>query len=116
MVYIYSTILIRILTLGSKTVTAITLFPFIILNKNLKKTDGAVFTINHEKIHIIQQIELLIIVFFIWYCLSYLTGRIRGLSHYNAYRNIIFEKEAYDNMYNLKYIHNRKIFSFLNHT
>ena len=49
----------------------------------------------HECIHHRQIIELCIFPFFIWYGLEYFIGRLKGLKHYEAYRNISFEKEAY---------------------
>ena len=51
-----------------------TLFPFIIVSENYLKQDSV--TINHEKIHIRQQIELLILPFFIWYGIEFLIKRL----------------------------------------
>jgi len=73
----------------------------------------ALFTINHERIHIRQQLELLLLPFTIFYILMYLWGLMRGMSRREAYRNILFEREAYRNMYNLEYLQERRIFSFL---
>ena len=48
----------------------VTLWPFIVMRTpDLKKDE--VF-INHEKIHIRQQAEMLVIPFFIWYAIEYL--------------------------------------------
>jgi hypothetical protein len=68
---------------------------------------------NHEKIHLKQQIKLLWIFFFIWYLSEYIIRLIQYKNHHKAYRNISFEKEASQNEENLKYLTNRKIFSFL---
>ena len=47
----------------------ITLWPFIILkNKELKKN---VRVINHERIHLRQQRELAVVIFYIWYLINY---------------------------------------------
>ena len=70
-------------------------------------------TINHEKIHLRQQLELLLLPFMLWYFISFFILLLRGNSGYKAYRNIIFEKEAFDNMYNLDYLKGRRIFSFM---
>ena len=91
--------------------SAITLFPFIILNGKHLKDDKIL--INHEKIHIRQQIELIIIFFYIQYVSEYLFYRfIKGLPHYESYRSISFEQEAYDNEDNLSYLSNRKIWAW----
>ena len=113
MIVIYNTRLLRFLCLGSKRYNGITLYPFIILRKEIKGAREAQYTINHERIHIQQQRELLLIVFALWYLVSYLRGRVQGLSHYEAYSDIIFEREAFRNMYDLEYCIRRKIFSFL---
>jgi len=57
--------------------------------------------------------ELLFIFFYIWYLIEWL---IRSLIYWNtskAYRNICFEKEAYNNEKNIDYLKTRKHFSFL---
>lgn len=86
----------------------ITLWPFIIVKKYAPRR-----VINHEEIHIKQQIELLVILFYIIYLSEWIIGLIRGKSSHDAYMNISFEKEAYANENNLDYIKNRKPFSFL---
>lgn len=60
--------------------------------------------INHEKIHLRQQLELLILPFYILYLISYLINFIKYKKHHLAYRNIIFEKEAYDYESDLSYL------------
>jgi len=68
--------------------------------------------INHEKIHIRQQLELLVVPFFLWYGIEFL---IRWLQHKNrfvAYRNISFEREAYANEKDLGYLKRRSFWKF----
>ncbi len=90
-----------------------TIFPFIIVSeKGLKQ--NPVF-INHEKIHIRQQLELLILPFFIWYGIEYLIRLLILKDRKQAYRNICFEKEAYKNESNLNYLSKRKFFLFIKH-
>ncbi len=113
MIVVFSTRLIRILVPWFPGITGLTLFPFIILRKEIRGTTEAVITINHEKIHIRQQAELLLVVFALWYAASFVAGRLRGLSWQEAYRNIIFEREAFDRMYDMDYLKSRKMFSFL---
>lgn len=78
------------------------IFPFILL-KNLKlKQDESI--INHEKIHLRQQLELLILPFYILYLINYFINLIRYKEHHKAYLNIVFEKEAYRNELNMEYL------------
>ncbi|QHT69605.1 hypothetical protein GXP67_24630 [Rhodocytophaga rosea] len=80
------------------------LFPFILVKYHKDLTDERL--IRHEKIHIRQQVELLVIPFYFFYLINYLWNRLRGQSHLNAYLNICFEREAYthdDDAYYLKY-------------
>ena len=96
-----------------KSYLGITLFPFIFVKDQYLKSD-TVF-INHEKIHLRQQLELLILPFFLWYALEYII-RIFQYGHFKkAYRNISFEREAYANESNLNYIKVKRIWSFLNY-
>lgn len=89
----------------------ITLFPFIFVNHK-KHIKNPIF-INHEKIHLQQQKELLIIFFYIWYIINFFLKYIRHRNYNKAYHNIIFEKEAYNNEKNLDYLKHRKIFNFI---
>ncbi|WP_239494907.1 hypothetical protein [Pedobacter yulinensis] len=68
--------------------------------------------LNHEKIHLRQQLEMLVIPFYLVYLALYLANRLRGQAHHTAYRNIAFEREAfaYDNHVN--YLDNRPFFAW----
>lgn len=92
-----------------KNIIGITLCPFGIYVKNLKTLTQR--TINHEKIHWKQQLEMLIILFYICYVLEYII-RYFLLSN-NPYRRLSFEQEAYNNDYNMNYLKNRKPYSWL---
>jgi len=94
-------------------IAGITLFPFIIFDS--KKSLYNVHIVNHEEIHIRQQMEMLIIFFYIMYLTEYAIGLFKYKNKNEAYRNISFEKEAYDNEYDLEYLNNRKIYSFFNY-
>lgn len=61
--------------------------------------------LNHEKIHTAQMQELGYILFYALYLIEWL---IRLAGKGNAYRNISFEREAYDNQGNLNYLSTRK--------
>ena len=100
--------------LGKNTI-GLTLYPFIFLKKSWVdkvSEDRLKKTINHEKIHIYQQLELLIIPFYIWYVLEFVL-RLFSLSNFDkAYRNISFEREAYGNEKNEEYLTGRKFWNF----
>ena len=86
----------------------ITLWPFIIVRPYVNR-----FTINHEKIHIKQQQELLVIFFYILYVLEWVFGLIKYRDSKKSYYNISFEREAYQNEQNLQYINDRKLFNWI---
>ncbi|MEJ8582487.1 hypothetical protein JSO63_02570 [Riemerella anatipestifer] len=92
--------------------TAMAVFPFIFLKK--KEYTNNKYLLNHEKIHLRQQLELLILPFFVWYGLNYLWNLIKYKNHREAYRNIIFEREAYENQQDLEYLKNRKLWQIFN--
>ena len=89
----------------------ITIFPFIFLKrKNLKEN---LTLLNHEKIHLIQQLELLIIPFYVWYGIEFLIHLLILKNWDNAYRNISFEKEAEKNEKDLNYLKSRSFWNFV---
>jgi hypothetical protein len=89
---------------------AITIWPFIFVrNKGLKDVDSL---ISHEKIHLKQQLELLILLFYIWYGIEYLVHYIKYKDHLKAYRSISFEVEANTYENDLDYLNTRKLFSW----
>lgn len=77
-------------------VKGITLFPFIFIKKGLRDDKKL---INHERIHIQQELECFVIPFYIMYLWEYIK---------KGYRKISFEREAFDNDENLKYLRDRK--------
>lgn len=89
----------------------ITLFPFMIFrHKSLKWNK---ILINHEKIHLKQQLELLIIPFYIIYILEFSLRLIHYKNWHLAYKNISFEREAYMNEKDLNYLKSRHLFNFI---
>ncbi len=68
---------------------------------------------NHEKIHIRQQAELLVIPFYLIYLAQYGFNLFYYRDHYKAYRNIMFEKEAYACEKDMRYLQRRKLFGFV---
>ncbi len=96
-----------------KDFLGITLFPFIVLSDKKLKEDKVL--VNHEKIHLKQQLELLIVFFYIAYVFEWFIKLIKYKNSRLAYQNISFERESYQNEYNLNYLKNRKIWSFINY-
>lgn len=78
---------------------AMCLWPFIFVRNEVNFND---VDLNHEKIHWRQQIELLVIPFYIIYLIEWI---------FKEYKNISFEKEAYSNEENLDYLKERKCFA-----
>jgi hypothetical protein len=93
-----------------KGYNAVTLFPFVILRTGALKENKIL--INHERIHLRQQIELLIIGFYLIYIIEFLVLFLRYRNWNKAYRSISFEQEAYKNEANLKYLNDRFLFAF----
>lgn len=98
-------------SLVPKGYQGVTLFPFIILRSVEDKKNT--YLINHERIHLRQQLELLVVFFYIWYVFDFIRHYIKVKDTKIAYKQIVFEREAYQNEYNLDYLTTRKFFSFL---
>lgn len=90
---------------------ALALWPFIVLkDKNLKND---IILLNHERIHLRQQIELLWLGFFIFYLTEFIVKLVIYKKPKLAYHNLSFEREAYKNELNQSYLHQRKLWYFL---
>lgn len=90
---------------------AMALYPFMLFkNRSLKENKGIIY---HEKIHFYQQLELLIIPFYVLYILNYLINLLRYKNHHQSYLNICFEKEAYSNDHDYSYLNHRRLYSWL---
>lgn len=96
--------LLSVITFGFAN--GITLWPFIILNKENEST------VLHEKIHIKQQQEMIVIFFYLWYVMEWLLKFIKYRNFDLSYRNISFEREAYKNN-NIQYLNSRKHYSWI---
>ena len=81
---------------------AINLFGILFVREGAKISEQ---DLNHESIHTVQMKEMLYIFFYVWYIVEWV---IRLFKKGNAYRNISFEQEAYNNEDNLEYLNNRK--------
>jgi len=100
-----------ILTTRFVPYSAMAIYPFILVKR--KEFSENAELINHERIHHRQQLELLIIPFYLIYLLNYLFNLLRYRNHYKAYREIVFEREAFALDSDLDYLNKRKLYSFL---
>lgn len=69
-------------------------------------------TINHELIHTAQMKELGYIFFYLWYAIEYCLIRLFHKKQGDAYHDVSFEEEAYNNQYDLTYLDKRKHYSW----
>jgi hypothetical protein len=97
----------RIMRALMPDVIAITLAPFGIFHRPEKMPWQL---LNHELIHWKQQMEMLIIPFYLWYFIEWLIKLPKwgGIAYYR----ISFEKEAYANEKDGQYLNNRKHFTW----
>ncbi|UJH66430.1 hypothetical protein [Allomuricauda sp. SCSIO 65647] len=96
-----------------KNYVGLSLWPFIIVKERHHKKDTVL--INHERIHLRQQQELLILPFYLLYVAEWLLRIVLYLNAYRAYQNISFEREAYANEHDPDYLSTRKTFGFLDY-
>ena len=97
--------------LTPKGFRGITLFPFIVLSQKEDRTNKVL--VNHERIHIRQQLEMLVLPIFVWYFVEYLIRWVALKDRRKAYRNISFEREAYENEKDLNYLKQRSFWKFM---
>ena len=102
-------------------VNGITLYPYIIIRdnprrlwSNSKQIHKDIKLINHESIHIKQQEELLVLPFYILYGVEWLVKFAIYRDAKKAYKNISFEREAYDNEKNEDYLKDRVRYNWFN--
>lgn len=91
--------------------SAMAVYPFVFVKQPEMKDNKVLM--NHELIHHRQQLEMLIIPFYIAYLFNYLYNLLVYRKHYEAYRNIIFEREAFAMDKDLEYLSQRKFWNFL---
>ncbi|MBE7175559.1 MAG: hypothetical protein INR69_04100 [Mucilaginibacter polytrichastri] len=89
---------------------AMAVYPFVLIREKAYRNQPVL--INHEKIHLRQELEMLILPFYAAYFTHYFYNRLRGMKHDAAYRHIIFEREAYKHENNPDYLRSRQIFGW----
>ena len=114
---------------------AITILPFIFARNSAKWLKD--YVLNHETIHLRQQLEVLIAsaaviaalilifgwswwwmltsfgVYYTWYGIEWLVRLAICHDTNLAYKNIAFEQEAYLNEHDMTYLKNRKLFAWV---
>jgi len=89
---------------------ALTLWPLLFVRKN---ANFSPVDERHEEIHGRQQLELLIVLFYVLYGIFYLICLIRYRNHKEAYRNNPFEAEAYLNERKTTYLEKRHLYDWV---
>jgi len=91
---------------------AMTIWPFILVNKDLPVRSYP-RVMQHEMIHVSQQLQMLLIGFYLQYYIEYLIRRLQYPTWDEAYRNISFEREAYANQRTSTYYKTRPFWGHL---
>lgn len=95
--------------LPPKKYYGVAIYPFVFVDK--KRINEV--RLNHEVIHLRQQLEMLILPFYLWYTIEYIIRVIQYRNWDVAYKNISFEREAYSNEKNINYLQQRKFCSWV---
>lgn len=82
-----------------KNYEAIVIYPYLFYKT--KPLDSV--TLNHERIHFSQIKKYGVFGFYRKYLWEYLSNRVKGMSHWEAYAMISYEREAYENQHNMDY-------------
>lgn len=91
-----------------KSYIAINLFGIVFAKRQLSECDK-----RHEQIHTWQQQELLFVGFYLWYLVEWVVLLLRYRNQHKAYRNIRFEREAFDHEHDKSYPKTRKHYAWL---
>jgi hypothetical protein len=94
-----------------KGFAAINFFGVIFARSEYNPLSGS--TVNHEAIHTAQMKELGYVFFYLWYVVEWFVRLF--IDGKTAYQNISFEKEAYGNDRDERYLKKRKNYAWLNH-
>lgn len=90
--------------------SAMTVWPFIFVHKSAWYSND---TDRHERIHGRQQLEMLLLPFYLWYGVEYLVRLCITRSRSRAYRSISFEQEAYTHERDQDYLSHRKWYAWM---
>jgi hypothetical protein len=90
-------------------VDGMAIYPFILLKNKADRNNERL--IRHEAIHLRQQLEMLILPFYLCYLANYFINRFK-YDDESAYLKIIFEREAYAEEGNPAYLKQRKLWAW----
>ncbi len=91
---------------------AICIWPFLFIKPGTHNSSYTE-TLNHERIHARQQLEMVWILFFVWYGIEYLIRLVFLRNRLHAYRELSHEKEAFSNERDPDYLKKRKMYAWL---
>ncbi len=92
----------------SLRVLGLAFYPFVFV-KNKKPGEKL---LHHERIHLRQQLEMGFLLFYLWYFIEYFVRYLQYGTHYLAYRNISFEREAFSQESSPLYLRERRFWAF----
>ena len=90
---------------------AMALYPFILVESVQLLKDPIL--LNHERIHIRQQLELAIVFFYLWYVTEFFIHYSRFRNFKKAYMAISFEREAFARDGEMDYLQHRRFWAFI---
>ena len=91
----------------------VTLWPFFIVFK-YKKENVSNRLLVHAYIHVAQQKEMLVVFFLLWYGIEWFIRFLtNGFDATEAYLDLKFEREAYNNWEDVEYLEERKHYAWL---
>ena len=103
----------RLVSLGNNAM-ALTVWPFVFMHPQFKESRVFPELLQHEEIHIRQQLELLVVGALFLYVFEYLYARvIKKLDSRQAYYYTALEQEAHRNAYKPHYLKTRKPYSWV---
>ena len=92
-------------------VAGVTLWPFIFVSSTVPP-DSMRVMVNHERIHICQANEMLVVFFYLQWVAEFLIGLCRYGSAEEAYLHISLECEAHSNEEDMSYCTARRLFGW----
>lgn len=94
----------------TKGYAALFFFGFLFVRQDAVITERI---LRHERIHARQCVEMLGVFFYLWYVIEWGIRLIQYQDRDKAYRNISFEREAYNNQSNTDYLKQRKFYHWI---
>lgn len=118
-IFIYSDTILNMLSWFMR-VGGISIFPIVILRERHKDPihveafEQSQRIHRHETIHFRQQIEMLVVFFYLWYVSEFIINLCKYRHVKTAYKNISLELEAKEHEDDREYLEKRKLYNWLN--